>query len=84
MSECEPIGTPSETGNRLSVTMITDETDVTGKVPYQEVVGSLLHLTQGTRHSDISFATNDVSRFNSKHSTQHWQAVKRIMRYLRG
>lgn len=83
MADCKPIGMPSDTSTKLSVTMITDKSDITGKVPFQEAVGSLLHLTQGTR-PDIAFAVNDVSRFNAKHSIEHWQAVKRIMRYLKG
>ena len=52
-------------------------------IPYQEAVGSLLYLAQGTR-PDIAFAVNDVSRFNNKHGKAHWAAVKRIFRYLRG
>lgn len=52
-------------------------------IPYQEAVGSLLYLTQGTR-PDIAFAVNDVSRFNSNFGIQHWKAVKRIIRYLKG
>lgn len=46
-------------------------------------MGSLLYLSQGTR-PDIAFAVNDVSRFNAQHSIEHWEAVIRIMRYLRG
>lgn len=40
-------------------------------------------MTQGTR-PDIAFAVNQASRFNLKHSEIHWQAVKRIFRYLKG
>lgn len=32
----------------------------------------------------ISFAVNDLSRFNLKHCEPHWKAVKRVFRYLRG
>lgn len=60
--------------------MVTDENDISGKVPYQEAVGSLLYLAQGSR-PDI--AVNDVSRFNAKHSIEHWNAIIRIMRYLK-
>lgn len=52
-------------------------------MPYQELVGSLLYLSQGTR-SDIAFAVNDVSRFNARHGIEHWEAVMRIMRYSCG
>lgn len=52
-------------------------------IPYQEAVGLLLYLVQGTR-SDITFADNNVSRFNSNFGKSHWIAVKRIFRYLKG
>lgn len=83
MTECIPTGTPSNTSEKLSVTMIKENNDLVGKVPFQEAVVSLLHLTQGTR-PDIAFAVNDVSLFNARHSNEHWQAVKRIFRYLKG
>lgn len=63
--------------------MTNEENDMPGQVAYQETVGSLLYLAQGTR-PDIAFALNDVSRFNSRHSEQHWEAVIRIIRYLSG
>lgn len=83
MNDSKPVTTPSNTSEKLSIMMVTDENDLTGNIPYQEAVGSLLYLAQATR-PDISFAVNDVSRFNHKHGTPHWTAVKRIFRYLKG
>lgn len=83
MSSANAVGTPSDTSIKLSAQMVNDDNSIVGKVPFQEAVGSLLYLTQATR-PDIAFAVNDVSRFNSKHSIDHWNAVKRIMRYLKG
>lgn len=51
-------------------------------VPYQEAVGSVLFAAQVTR-PDIQFAVNMVSRFNANPGRAHWNAVKRILRYLR-
>lgn len=62
--------------------MADDSNALTGKVPYQELVGSLLCLANGTR-PDIAYATSEVSRFNANHSEAHWTAAKRILRYLR-
>lgn len=53
------------------------------EIPYQQAVGSILYLTQGSR-PDIAYAVNYVSRFNNCFSKSHWMAVKRIMRYLKG
>ena len=49
---------------------------------YQSAVGSLLYLSIRTR-PDIAFAVNNVARFCSSPTTQHWTAVKHIFRYLR-
>lgn len=83
MSECKPIGTPRDTHQKLSTEQVTDDNSLVGKVPFQEAVGSLLYLAQATR-PDIAFAVNDISRFNNRHTTIHWTAVKRILRYLKG
>lgn len=83
MDRCKPVATPSDYNNKLTMRWVNDTNEITGKVPYQEAVGSLMYLAQGTR-PDIAFAVGDVSRFNSKHCEGHWSAVKRIFRYLRG
>jgi len=43
----------------------------------------LNYLAIGTR-PDIANAVGEVSRFNSNYGKQHWAAVKRIMRYIKG
>lgn len=83
MENCKPIGTPSDINTKLSISMVNPDNSLVGKVPYQEAVGSLLYLAQGSR-PDIAFAVNDVSRFSANHSNHHWAAVKRIFRYLKG
>lgn len=83
MQEAKPISMPSDPNQKLSIDMITDDDRKIGKIPYQEAVGSLLYLARCTR-SDIAFAVNDVSRFNSNFGQAHWNAVKRIIRYLKG
>ncbi len=81
MQDSKPMGTPSDTSQKLSsaITLGEEKNDV----PYQQVVGCLLYLSQCTR-PDIAYAINDVSRFNGKHAEIHWKAVKRILRYLKG
>lgn len=50
---------------------------------YRKALGSLMFLAIISR-PDISFAVGLVSRFVDKHDASHWQAVKRILRYLSG
>ncbi|XP_055910669.1 uncharacterized protein LOC129945033 [Eupeodes corollae] len=81
MIDCNTFNSPSDPNNKL-VTSTNDE-DVLVDVPYQEAIGSLLYISQGTRPG-ISYSVNMLSRFNSRPGSQHWAAVKRVMRYLKG
>jgi len=42
-----------------------------------------MYLSTGTR-PDITFAVNSVSQFFEKPMKIHWNAVKRILKYLKG
>ena len=52
-------------------------------IPYHEAVGSLMYASLGTR-PDITYAVQTVSRFTKNPGVAHWDAVKRIFRYLKG
>lgn len=79
MSDCKPVRTPAEVGLKLT----EDSEPVTKECPYQQLVGCLLYLAQGTR-PDISFIVNALSRFNKAPTSDHWVALKRVLRYLQG
>lgn len=86
MTNCNPISTPSDINQKLTKQMSPKADHGNSQmqsVPYQEAVGSLLYLVQGTR-PDLTFAVNNVSRFNNNPGKPHWEAVKRILRYLKG
>jgi hypothetical protein len=50
---------------------------------YQQIVGSLMHLTVGTR-PDIATAVNVVARFAARPSQAHLSAAKHVLRYING
>ena len=52
-------------------------------VPYREAVGALMYVSMGTR-PDITFAVSTVAQFLDNPAWVHWEAVKRIFRYLKG
>lgn len=83
MDECKATKTPSELNSKLTKSMVNETNTIVNRVPYQEAVDCLLYIANATR-PDICHATSNVSRFNNDHSEQHWLAVKRILRYLRG
>jgi transposase InsO family protein len=86
MHNCIPISTPME-ANTLS----KQDSPQTGSeewlkmqnVPYRQCVGRLLHLMRTTR-PDIAYSVSVVSRFMNNPGQKHWNAVKRILRYLKG
>jgi hypothetical protein len=86
MHNSKPVDTPIEKGYTLSLDNCpkSDEEKIKmARVPYANAVGSLMYAMMCTR-PDICFAVGMVSRYQSNPGPVHWQAVKRIFRYLRG
>ena len=53
------------------------------RVPYASTVGSLMYVMV-CNCLDIGYVVDTVIRFLSNPKNEHWNAVKWIMRYLRG
>jgi hypothetical protein len=53
------------------------------RVPYREAIGSLMYASVATR-PDITFAVSTLSQFLENPGETHWEAVKRVFRYLLG
>ena len=80
MSDCKPVATPMDVGCHL-LKRKEDEPKCEQDV-YRKAVGSLQYLCN-TR-PDICQAVGVVSRFCGDPSEDHWGAVKRILRYVKG
>lgn len=86
MQDCKPISTPFPTNVRLSSKMSPSsekERMEMSRVPYASAVGSLMFAMICTR-PDIAHAVGVVSRYMAEPGREHWEAVKRILRYLKG
>ncbi|XP_046472611.1 uncharacterized protein [Neodiprion pinetum] len=86
MADCKPAVTPTDPNQKLTKDMSpknNEEIEEMSRIPYQEAIGSILYVAQGTR-PDLSYAINTVSKFNNNPGKAHWSAVKRILRYLKG
>lgn len=50
---------------------------------YAQLISSLMYLINSTR-SDIAFAVGRLSRYTQNRNQDHWTAVAKVARYLRG
>ena len=79
MQNCRAVPTPQVTGS----TLFANEGDPVDKQKYQALIGSLTYAVTATR-PDIAQALGSVNQFSSNQSAEHWQSVKRILRYIKG
>jgi histone deacetylase 1/2 len=80
MLSCKPSVTPLSASEKLS--------KVSGQAlrpedstKYQSIVGALQYLT--LTRPDLAFAVNKVCQFLHMPTTEHWSALKRILRYVK-
>lgn len=52
-------------------------------IPYREDVGSIMYAAITVR-IDIAFITNQLAQHCQNPGLEHWEAVKRVLRYLAG
>jgi len=86
MTDSKPISTLLSEKEKLSAMIKVQaqaDQDYMSKVPYSSVVGSLMYVMVCTR-PDLAYVVSMVSRFLSQPQKEHWKAMKRIFRYLKG
>jgi len=86
MQDCKPVNTPIDISSKLSeedCPKSNEEIKLMENIPYRQAVGALMHLAVATR-PDIAFAVGLISRYMENPGQAHWNAIKRILRYLKG
>lgn len=62
---------------------VTSSPPYDSTIPYRQALGSLLYIAGSTR-PDIAYAVSLLSQFSSCYQEHHWEAVRRVMKYLKG
>ncbi|KAJ9547314.1 hypothetical protein OSB04_019857 [Centaurea solstitialis] len=78
-SDCSPVSTPMDP----SVKLMPNKGMAVSQLEYSQAIGCLMYAMTSTR-PDIAYAVGRLSRYTSNPSTQHWQAIQRIFKYLKG
>lgn len=79
MQDAKHVSTPMATHQKLTLSI---GTPLANPTDYRQVVGSLQYLS--FTRPDIAYAVKKLSQFMHKPTEDHWQAAKRILRYLAG
>ena len=53
------------------------------QIEYAKIIGSVMFLMNYTR-LDIAYVVSRLSRYTKNPSSEHWNALHRLLRYLRG
>lgn len=86
MEDCNPCSIPMDAGSFLVADTSPKskvELEQLSKIPYQNVIGSLMYLLQMTR-PDLAYTVSTMSRFNTCYGMEHWRVLKKTLRYLHG
>ena len=57
--------------------------ELVSQLKYSHLIGSLFYISNKTR-PNISYTLGRLSRYTSNPSREHWTALERVFRYLRG
>ena len=77
--DSNPVSTPYDANSKL----VKNRGDPVNQNQYSQVIRSLLHLMNFSR-PDIAYVVGRLSRYTHNLSQDHWQALARLMKYLKG
>jgi hypothetical protein len=86
MYKCSATAAPVVKGDKLGTFPCSKnkyESDQMKSIPYASVVGSLMYAQVCIR-PDIAFITGLLGRFQTNPGLKHWEAIKKVLRYLQG
>ena len=81
MQECKPVSTPLEPGRKFE-SLSENDTPIDVR-EYQMAIGCLTYANTATR-PDLAAAVGILSKYMARPGKDHWQGVKRVVRYVKG
>ena len=76
--DCKSVSTPFDSNLRL----YPNTGRLVSQLDYARIIGCLMYAITCTR-PDIAFVVGKLSRYTNNPSQAHWQAVYRILKYLK-
>ncbi|RVW34319.1 Retrovirus-related Pol polyprotein from transposon TNT 1-94 [Vitis vinifera] len=77
--DCKPVSTPYDPNSQLK----KNREHSVAQIEYAQIIGSLMYLMNCTR-PDIAYAVGRLSWYTQSLNQDHWTAVHRVLKYLRG
>ena len=75
---CKPAVTPFDANCKLK----KNNGNAVSQLEYSQIIGSLMYLMNATR-PDIAYSVSRLSRYTSNPAKDHWEALIRVLRYLK-
>ncbi|XP_019167703.1 PREDICTED: uncharacterized protein LOC109163415 [Ipomoea nil] len=79
MESCKPLATPMSLTTSSDTTAAVTLDDLT---LFRQIIGSLMYFM--ITCPDLSFAVNNFCQFMHSPTQDHWAALKRVLRYVKG
>ncbi|CAM8917621.1 unnamed protein product [Rhodiola kirilowii] len=76
---CSSVSTPMDP----SVKLLPNTGEAVSQFEYPQVIGCLMYAMTST-WPDIAYAVGKLSRYTSNPSNLHWEAIRRVLKYLKG
>lgn len=76
--DCKTISTPFDPSSKL----VKNDGYSVSQLDYASVIGSLMYAMNCTR-PDIAYAVSKLNRYTSNPGIEHWNALSRVLKYLK-
>ncbi|RVW42781.1 Retrovirus-related Pol polyprotein from transposon TNT 1-94 [Vitis vinifera] len=77
--DCKPVSTPYDPSSQLK----KNREHSVAQIKHAQIIGSLMYLMNCAK-PDIAYAVGRLSRYTQSPNQDHWTAIHRVLKYLRG